>query len=475
MRKARKALGRTSSPDAIRSAVQPFEKMRAVDAVADLTRLMVEFPEAGPTLADVLQGIVERNPQLAMRQRLTFMLSSLEAKDLLERYGHQWGLAAVLTLYPDGFIREEALVRLATEPKAFEYILNRRSDWVDEVAATAERLSQFGKGRAVPKDGLGWRAAFGRAKRRRGPGKAYMTSLISDPESRLAGIAVDPEIARLILKPYAELSSDDPLVEAGLGSHHAAIRTMVAERLRPDSEIIEWATRLMADSAPGVRIAGILIASSEDPRHALIGQARLDKNARVRAQARISYGADDHLGFYRAALPHPSAIEGIGETGKRADAQTVLPFLGAAQARMRLAAVKALAALDARETVPALKQMLGDPSARVIREVIRSLNRLNATVQPEELLPFLALPDRPMRALLQASRLMSFWNGTAFLLHYGGGAEFRESAALRLFSSTRVMSLEDLGRLQDLVVAEWGECELAERIGEIRGRYRRQG
>lgn len=101
----------------------------------------------------------------------------------------------------------------------------------------------------------------------------------------------------------------------------------------------------------------------------------LDRVASVRGLARFVAGTHQLALIPRAvyvqalvgSLPGQlaAAIEGVGETGTRADADLIAPFLGANRPRIRRSALRALAKLDAERAISAATAALADDASSV--------------------------------------------------------------------------------------------------------------
>jgi HEAT repeat protein len=466
IRRSRRELEKARDRHEVVAALAPLRGRNAKQVAVALFELMVEFPDWNPLIADEVERLIELNPGLATKQRVFLGYTRAEALAILARQGHRWAVAALLTLHHDGFVREAAVKEAAKDRRAIHFVVNRYSDWVPEVAAAARRVAVPPKPKEGPTSDPGmWRWAIESARRIRGVGGEMLSRLLSDPEARKAAMQ-DPVAARVVLEEALALQPDDPLVAAGLASPHGTVRSAIAERLQPSEDSLPLVEQLLRDPLPAIRITALQMLSKLQPHHPGVGQARLDTNFRVRSQARLQTGGRDaSLPFYRDSLPHPSAIEGIGETGKRADAALVTPFLTDLDPRRRRAAVRALAMLDTRETVPQVKALLGDPSPRVVREVIRALESLNATVDLEEVERLLSPSNPPPRALLAVADLMPRWQGAILLLRHATTPALQEAAAMRLEGWAEVMRVRSIAPRRD-ELAEFSRALSAEWLPE---------
>lgn len=472
IRRSRWALREACDHREVVATLAPLRGRKSTQVAVALFEFMVEFPDWSPLIADEIERLIELHPEFATKQRLFFGYSRDEALAVLNRQGHRWAVAALLTLHHDGFVREAAVGEAARHLRAVRFIVNRYSDWVPNVAAAARRAVPRERAPADP--GM-WRWAIESARRIRGEGGEALTRLLHDPEARKAAMR-DPVAARFVLDSVSELQPDDPLVEAGLSSPHSVVRFAIALRLQLDAGSLPLAEELLRDPMPAIRIAALQMLGRLQPDHPSIGKARLDKNFRVRSQARLqSGGRDAALPFYRASLPHPSAIEGIGETGKQADVETITPYLTDGDPRKRKAALRALATLNTPTAVPQIKALLTDPSGHVVREAIRALHSLRATIDREEIESILP----PRVALFATANLMPRWQAGTFLLRYATTLELQEEAAMRLRNwAYRVRFRAHPPRREDLEAftrartAEWLPSDLRETLQELEDRWR---
>ncbi|MEV6842889.1 HEAT repeat domain-containing protein [Actinoplanes sp. NPDC051411] len=143
------------------------------------------------------------------------------------------------------------------------------------------------------------------------------------------------------------------------------------------AEAVRRGDRKTLRSLARSRFAGVRV-------EALIGLVKLghdddltaaldDGAALVRAYARSR--TTDAAAHYRVTVttaPSPGSIAGLGETGVYADAALLAPLLASADAPLRAAAIRALAALDSMPVDDVLP-LLRDPAPAVVREAANAL------------------------------------------------------------------------------------------------------
>jgi HEAT repeat protein len=121
-----------------------------------------------------------------------------------------------------------------------------------------------------------------------------------------------------------------------------------------------------------------------------------------------------------ATRPRPLAvaIDGIGETGSHAEADRVAPFLGDSSPRVRRAALRALAKLDAERAIPAALAAIADDASSVRTAAVRTLSsnadRVDFDVLKDQVLSLSDAKARQnlLRLFLEAPK----WDAPAFLL-----------------------------------------------------------
>jgi HEAT repeat protein len=121
-----------------------------------------------------------------------------------------------------------------------------------------------------------------------------------------------------------------------------------------------------------------------------------------------------------ASLPGQlaAAIEGVGETGTRADADLIVPFLRGNQPRIRRSALRALPKLDAERAVSAAITALADDASSVRAAAVATLatnaNRVDFDIVSRRVRSLSDAKARGslLRVLLEAPK----WEAPVFLL-----------------------------------------------------------
>jgi HEAT repeat protein len=422
-------------------AIAPLARLRGAEAVEAIVGLMIECEAWPELLEEALEAALVEMPSLATRQRLLNGWNP-PAQDLLERRGHRWAVAAALTFHTNGFVREKALRRLAEtgDPRGWPFLLNRTTDWVPQVARTARTLYDrvtHSKSNAELAHLLAVERAVSRRER---GGRAFRRPpwdrLLRD-ETALRMAFRDSETDALwLLSSLSELDPGSPIYQAARGSVYGPVRLRAVKLLKPGPETSSLAEALARDPYPPVRLAALDIAArAGDAGRPLLERALFDSNMRVRTHARLALGPADYATRYRAALPDPTAVEGLGETGTKADADLIVPLLEHPTPLVRRAAIRALVRLDARQATDAVLRRIGDPSVRVVREAFRALEPLNTGVGWDAIDAALADLRRPAaarRATLRWMHPTARWETGARLMRYGDDPDLRPVVGLQL-------------------------------------------
>jgi HEAT repeat protein len=171
------------------------------------------------------------------------------------------------------------------------------------------------------------------------------------------------------------------LLDAALKDPDAVIRARAIRSVGADPDFGDRAETLERflrdDRVPGVRRLALSLLSEHMPARiaGVFPQVLLDRAASVRGLARFVAGTHQLAPVPRAvyvqalvaSLPGQlaAALDGLGETGTRADADLIAPFLSGNRPRVRRSALRALAKLDADHAVSAAIAALADDASSV--------------------------------------------------------------------------------------------------------------
>jgi HEAT repeat protein len=298
----------------------------------------------------------------------------------------------LLASHANGFVRAAALELLAqhTSGREIPFISLRANDWVDPIAARASELLMSRlrpDNRHAVLDELPFIVRVLGQHRRDHSGieRALKSVLLSDGgEDALArGRQFDTSARRKMyeLLTASGTASQRRLLNAALKDSDAVIRARAIRSVATDPDFEDRAAileRLLRDDrVPAVRRLALTVLSEHVPDRiaGVFPQVLLDRAASVRGLARFVVGTHQ-LAFipttvYVQALTsnHPgqlaAAIEGVGETGTRADADLIAPFLSGNRSRIRRCALRAFAKLDAERSISAAIAALADDASSV--------------------------------------------------------------------------------------------------------------
>jgi HEAT repeat protein len=314
----------------------------------------------------------------------------------ISRLAHTYDLNAtvigLLASHANGFVRAAALEVLAQYNSGQEipFLSLRVNDWVEPVAARASELlvSRLRPdNRPAVLNALPFivRVLGQRRRDHSGIEHALKSVLLSDGgEDALArGKEFDTSVRR---KMYDMLTaggttSKRRLLNAALNDPDAVIRARAIRSIAADPDFDDRAATLERflrdDRVPAVRRLALAVLSEHMPERlgAVFPRVLLDRAASVRGLARFVASTQQPALVPRAVyiealvgtLPGQlaAAIEGVGETGSRADADLVAPFLNGNRPRIRRSALRAFAKLDAERAISAAIGALADDASSV--------------------------------------------------------------------------------------------------------------
>jgi HEAT repeat protein len=371
----------------------------------------------------------------------------LEPRELASLVGPGQAGATVLevsSMHPNGFVREEAVRRLALRSDGSElpYLLLRINDWVRQVrqaaVETVERKIAVGYARHFTK------ALFlvVRLERtRRGdhlPILSRIYDLLASPAAR------DPMLAELRSGAgYARRASFRILTRPPSDD---IAGVLLAAAKANDSVIRLWAVRSLATALEPNQLRAVLSEMFRDPsapvrREALrawvtifvkeaedvLEHALLDRSASVRAFARFhlaNRGQDWQRRFYRDAVGRgrlselPPAIAGLAETGGLEDAAVVESFLGHRTTTIRCTAVRYLIRLGGEEFIDRVFQCMTDHSRGVSNQSRQAVQPYVARIGGLRLWQCFS-EDRSLHVRRNALRLLSAlpkWEALSYLI-----------------------------------------------------------
>jgi HEAT repeat protein len=168
-----------------------------------------------------------------------------------------------------------------------------------------------------------------------------------------------------------------------------------------------------------------------------------DPHASVREEARYhlrKLGEANFAPIYRYALTNAeegelySAVNGLGETGTASDDRVVLPYALHGSAKVRRAAVKAIARLNGDKHLPVFINALGDATPAVSREARKALTGRAVAVGGRllwEMFGASSLPHVRRNIFYLLSRLGK-WDAIYYLIRATGDPDVGITEASRL-------------------------------------------
>jgi HEAT repeat protein len=315
----------------------------------------------------------------------------------------------LVSFHRSGYVRERAVRLLAAAPAGagLPYLLIRLNDWVANVRSAARQAVEKCLGAGSPGLLLGNLALVVRLADCRRTDHADLVGALlrrlTVPEylPDLLGVVRSGQqsVARACFRLLADLPGPHlpALVQAGLQARDAVVRLWAIRHL-PTTEggarLGEALSARESDGSLAVRREALRVRLQALPETAepALERALLDRSPSVREFARFHLARvrpADFPAFYRnvlSARAHvPQAIAGLGETGTRADAPSLVPFLTAPDRRTRQAAVRAVGTLAGDEYAGLLAERLTDEGPKVVREARQALQGQADALGPERL------------------------------------------------------------------------------------------
>jgi HEAT repeat protein len=352
-------------------------------------------------------------------------------------------VVGVASFHGSGFIREAAVKELATVSDGSElpFLLLRLNDWVGVVRESSANAVQQ---RIRPEYASHFLRNLRLVFRLRSCGRGQdeemivqVTALLEDPSAfsilREGVFSHDRWLRRTALQMALAVKSEPgtALLQEILCHSDPIMRLwaarIVLERLG-ETELGPVLSALARDGFPPVRCEALTLYMRHFPNSASakLNLALLDGSPAVRSLARYWVKTQNpefnFADFYLKSLQAPStrlvtsAILGLGETGKAADATGVLPFLEARLPGIRIAAIHSLAALDGDRLVARFVAALTSENPGVSNAVTRALlNRTNLIMDQLLLLFRGSLPSHVRKNIFRLMMNLPFWARGVYL------------------------------------------------------------
>jgi HEAT repeat protein len=456
----RSLLDRVRRQDHRFATLKQIADSREVRVVPDLLPLLAGDEAVGPHVGRAIANLV--------RDVTAVQLSWLDEQVRHSSYAHYWSNAwhtiapaamsrlaqtyeldatviGLLASHANGFVRAAALELLAqhTSGREIPFISLRANDWVDPIAARASELLMSRlrpDNRHAVLDALPFIVRVLGQHRRDHSGieRSLKSVLLSDGgEDALARCRQFDTSARR--KMYELLTASGTashrrLLNAALTDSDAVIRARAIRSVATDPDFEDRAAILERflrdDRVPAVRRLALTVLSEHVPERiaGVFPQVLLDRAASVRSLARFVVGTHQlafipRTVYVQALISSPpgqlaAAIEGVGETGTRADADLIAPFLSENRPRIRRFALRAFVKLDSERAIAAAIAALADDASSVRSAAVGILTN-NATRVNFDIVSSLvrSLSDPEARgSLLRVFLEAPKWEAPAFLL-----------------------------------------------------------
>jgi HEAT repeat protein len=394
------------------------KEIAAVPHLTPLLPFLGTFPGAAAAIAELMEGVshedllalhemrgcsgIEICPSERYWEWIQMRPERLGEFDYAGRES-MW-LLGLASFHNSGYVREAAIKRLAGRPESetLSFLLLRANDWVPAVRRTAKKaLDKKVKTQPLPQFAcvlpLVERLRRGRREDHSALVESVCSALRDEPNlGTLSTAARDPDrYVRRIAFRLAWTREDDvlgELFELASRDNDVPTRVEAARRICRMTRPGSWHSRLLRDRVAAVRRVAISeAAAAEKPNEQVLEACLLDPSSGIRSDARFylrKCGWDDFSSFYRRHLDPGTehlhaALLGLGDTGCRADAELVQPFLDQSRTKTRRAAVTALARLAAKNEVDPFITALTDTSPSVSHAARDALIARGVPVSPD--------------------------------------------------------------------------------------------
>jgi hypothetical protein len=310
-------------------------------------------------------------------------------------------ILGIASFHASGYVREEATRELGRIETGAElpFLLIRANDWVDAVRSLARSLLLTRiRSDYLPHLLMWLPLALRLGNARRDDHSTIIQAIrtvFCSPEARKtleAGFDSQDKVARRFCFDVAlnwDVAYLKAVIKRALHTQDLHIRRAAVTRLRailPHNELNEFLVVARRDSSATVRreALNIYLEKFGEQAEQELQSALLDSNISIREKAQQFFGKEGTVnvrGYYMQSLSAneshklTAAIAGLGETGLAIDSRLVEVFFANSSARIRAAALRAVAKLSPDADVDQFVVALDDPSARVGREGALALSK----------------------------------------------------------------------------------------------------
>ncbi len=372
-----------------------------------------------------------------------------------ERSGHrQSSVLGLLSFHRNGFVRHKALRLLSQclDGSEFPFLVIRQNDWVPSIAqeaqeAVSERINDAYLTHIVRSLRLIMHLMSYRRHDFQGVVRKVEDLLLCERHSEILRAAIgssDPMVRRQVVRIGLEatgtyqarlvafgVDSDDPIIRLQCCQH-------AATAFEPN-QLRDVLRRLTADQFMPVRRAALVVQADQFPHLACNTwqQALFDCSRSIRELARFSLerlGYTEFANNYRDVIAkQPSnlaALQGLAETGETSDTELFLDLLRHSFPSRRIAGINGLVRTSNESVVPEIAPLLGDISARVIREATKAVAPDLHLIAGEELVSVALQAPGPFarRNAVVLLAELGKWRSIPWLLRVALEAEYETAA-----------------------------------------------
>ena len=389
----------------------------------------------------------------ALRQRSPYSGNScyewhkISPQDLVsfERFNaSSVSLLGMASFHQNGYVREAAINRLNMISGGAELrvLLLRLNDWVSNVRDAAYDAV---RSRLRPEYGAAFVASLPLVARLERAGRADHAALIQAINELLQSDECRPALLeslnadnRFIRRASFRLlldstGSDLPgIVRQALATKDTVIRLTAAQRVGSlfSGHTLEQFLALMSrDRYMPVRREALrnYVRRAEQAKSQLL-TALIDPHASMRDEARYhlrTIATIDFAAFYRQSLLTGrendlyAAVSGLGETGSGTDDGLILPYASHGTAKIRKAAIKALAKLNGRAHLDVFLHSLKDEVPSVSSQALNALFDKSSLVTGERIWEIFhsAVTPHVKRNALSLLQRLSKWESICYLIN----------------------------------------------------------
>ena len=381
-------------------------------------------------------------------------LAQKDAQRLLAKHGPATPVAALLSMHPNGYIRETSVDALTHDSSALAVgaLVLRCADWVPEVRDRAvialDKRLQTSHADIIP-----WLPLLTADRSPRldvvRQGVAQRMAKASDDELAAHFEQADPYVSRYLARLLRSVhrSPTPSIWHAVLRQDDAPTASILLGYWLDGEAPITLAEIALRSRVPSVRAAAVWrLGQSTRPHHVeMVESALFDASGSVRRTAQAAVGdrgvnpALIYRGLIDAGIVRANGTLGLAETGTANEATDVLiSLLDDPRPAVRAAIAKGLRRFLPKDSLlDALVRLLRDPSPRVAKAATRSLLSSARSIPDDRLWTDVDDADLPPHTAALAFQLLAspdVWRGLDASLRVlaSGPASLQEAVVARV-------------------------------------------